>query len=281
MYRISYHLFEDNNTGYYKNNRASDKRALIINCTGYFATESSFTTNIQSGRDDYYLIEIFEGKLDVSIDGKTRTLEVGDIVIFPPKTPYFYFHPKGEAIGYAWVHFTGAEVEKTIKEYGISKYPDVISITDDGSVQSCYRAIYDAAAKRDEFSDAELSLLLNKLLLTIGRRLNAKGTNPLKKSLAYINSSYDTEISIPHLAKLENLSVSRYNALFKQEIGIAPMKYVINIRLGVACELLRNTDLPIKEIGMHVGYDDAHFFSRLFRNHIGVSPLEYREKPER
>lgn len=43
-----------------------------------------------------------------------------------------------------------------------------------------------------------------------------------------------------------------------------------------ACDLLSRSDLPLKEIAMTVGYDDPHYFSRIFKNHRGVSPEAYR-----
>jgi AraC-like DNA-binding protein len=43
-----------------------------------------------------------------------------------------------------------------------------------------------------------------------------------------------------------------------------------------ACQLLDTTHEPVKRIATRVGYDDAHYFSRLFKRVIGVSPQQYR-----
>ena len=93
----------------------------------------------------------------------------------------------------------------------------------------------------------------------------------------FINQNYNNNISIPELAKIENLSVSRYNTLFNKVTGISPVQYITNMRLTSACDLLVNTDLPIKQIAQMVGYTDAHFFSRIFRSKIGTSPAAYRK----
>ena len=52
-------------------------------------------------------------------------------------------------------------------------------------------------------------------------------------------------------------------------------------RLETACLLLRGTSLPVREIAAHLCFSDEHYFSSLFRQKIGVSPLAYRREPHR
>ena len=99
----------------------------------------------------------------------------------------------------------------------------------------------------------------------------------MNKSISYINGNYVQDLRIPELAKMENLSVSRYNSLFKQVTGISPVEYIKKMRLASACELLSATDLPIKTVSAMVGYPDSHFFSRIFKKSLGVSPAFYRK----
>ncbi len=73
-----------------------------------------------------------------------------------------------------------------------------------------------------------------------------------------------------------HLSPSYLNAYFARLVGQPPIAYLIDLRLRRACELLRGTDLPIKEIAVQVGYPDQYFFSRIFRRRQGVSPRGYR-----
>jgi transcriptional regulator GlxA family with amidase domain len=98
----------------------------------------------------------------------------------------------------------------------------------------------------------------------------------LIKSLNYINSNYNTDIYIPALAKLENLSLSRYNTVFREVTGTSPSNYIKQLRLNAACEFLLSTDMPINLIGESVGYPNPYFFSKIFKRNIGMSPTEYR-----
>ena len=49
--------------------------------------------------------------------------------------------------------------------------------------------------------------------------------------------------------------------------------------MELACLLLQNTSLPIPEISARLGYEDAHYFSGLFRQRMGVPPRVWRTKP--
>jgi YesN/AraC family two-component response regulator len=93
-----------------------------------------------------------------------------------------------------------------------------------------------------------------------------------------IHNGYHTEIHIPALAKAENLSNSRYVELFRQKTGLSPTAYLIRLRIQVACDLLESTDIPVAQISRMVSYNDSHFFSKLFKKHVGMSPTQYRNQ---
>ena len=61
-------------------------------------------------------------------------------------------------------------------------------------------------------------------------------------------------------------------------MGKSPNEYIIELRLQFAKSLLDNTNISIKQVSEHVGYNDQYFFSRLFKKHIGISPQEYRKR---
>lgn len=83
---------------------------------------------------------------------------------------------------------------------------------------------------------------------------------------------------VSKLAQIENLSVSRYCALFRNLIGMPPSQYIIDLKLKNACELLAESNYSIKKIGNSVGYNDAQMFSNFFRKHLGISPSDYRKR---
>ncbi|HKR15548.1 MAG TPA: AraC family transcriptional regulator [Pyrinomonadaceae bacterium] len=80
----------------------------------------------------------------------------------------------------------------------------------------------------------------------------------------------------PALAKLVNLSPSRFRHLFKQETGVSPRQYLRELGFRRAEVMLATTFLSIKEIAEVVGLAPLNHFMRNFKRRHGVTPGEYR-----
>jgi transcriptional regulator GlxA family with amidase domain len=86
----------------------------------------------------------------------------------------------------------------------------------------------------------------------------------------------DPAVSVQSLACLVKLSSSRLGHLFKADTGMELRHFLVESRLEKATDLLRNTDMQIKEISHTVGYQHVPSFDRVFRKRFHVSPADYR-----
>ena len=68
-----------------------------------------------------------------------------------------------------------------------------------------------------------------------------------------------------------------FSELFKKETGENFSNYLLGIRMEKAKQMLRDTKIPVYEIGESVGYKDAKYFSQQFMKVVGVKPAEYRK----
>jgi AraC-like DNA-binding protein len=82
------------------------------------------------------------------------------------------------------------------------------------------------------------------------------------------------------MAGQAGLSESHFSRVFKAQTGHAPLDYFILLKMQHASALLAVTDLHVKEVAAAVGYSDPYYFSRLFKQVIGVSPRDYRRAPK-
>ena len=280
MKTLSFRAFEDvENNGYNTCNRSSDSRPLLVNCAGSFETEAIFETKNINGRDDYYLMLIIDGELDFGTTKKPLICKKGSLILYEPHSSYTYKHATTDKVNYLWIHFTGSHVKNALEEYRIYPFPSVLNIEVDDRLIMRYRSLFDAFSSFDELRERELSVLFDRLLLSLGRRLEGNVENRayrLTKSISYINMRYNEKISIPTLARLEGLSVSRYNFVFKEILGISPTSYIMKTRINAAAEILCGTNMSVAEVGESVGYPDPHFFSKAFKSVIGLSPTDFR-----
>ena len=80
------------------------------------------------------------------------------------------------------------------------------------------------------------------------------------------------------MAVMCGTSVTYFCNLFKRETGMTFIKYLSDLRLQNACELLRRTGQTVTEICYQVGFNDYSNFSRRFKKYTGVSAAHYRRQ---
>lgn len=92
----------------------------------------------------------------------------------------------------------------------------------------------------------------------------------------YIHSNYAKSIKISELATQLGLSRSHLYRIFKADKGISIEDYLIKVRINAACSLLTDTQFSCVAIASLVGYSHYTTFFRIFKQHIGITPQQYR-----
>ena len=259
-------------------NNASLEQPLFVNCGACVNTPIQHINKSDHGRLDYQLLYMVSGTLQDIISEEEILLEAGDLIVIPPNTPW-KFQCTGDVIYFYCVHFTGSEVKSRLKDYGIELFPKKHKTCLDNEIPKRFHMLFDGFSKKDRLKNRDLANFLDGILIEASRAIENEKFEKvtLSKSIRYINESYTTSISIPSLAKMENMCVSLFNATFKKTLGITPTKYIIKLRMQYAIELLENSELPINEIATMCGYKDVNFFIRTFKEILKVPPLVYRK----
>lgn len=87
-------------------------------------------------------------------------------------------------------------------------------------------------------------------------------------------------VNVQLIAQRLRISPNYLGAIFKAETGVRLTEYITNIKMREAARLLRESEKHITEITSLVGYDNANYFSRLFKKQYGVTPSEYRRNSD-
>ncbi len=88
----------------------------------------------------------------------------------------------------------------------------------------------------------------------------------------------NANLMLQDVAKAVNMSNSRFSTVFSQQTGQTFTEYLIYLRLNKAKELLKTTNIKSSQIARDVGYNDAHYFSYIFKKNTGVTPSDYRSQ---
>jgi signal transduction histidine kinase/DNA-binding LacI/PurR family transcriptional regulator/AraC-like DNA-binding protein len=110
------------------------------------------------------------------------------------------------------------------------------------------------------------------------RRLGSEPQRIARRTMAYIHKNYAGPISRTQIASVIGVNERYLTHCFRQEVGVTPIEYLSRYRVKTALEMLEVGTKSITAIGLEVGFSSSAHFSRVFSQHMGVSPREYLRK---
>jgi AraC-like DNA-binding protein len=125
--------------------------------------------------------------------------------------------------------------------------------------------------------------LLEVLVLQLSRaynrleKPNAIGMMRIQKVIDYMNLHFTEPLRIDNLASMACMSPRHFQRVFKVLTGTSPVSYLHKLRIAYACELLQRNELSVSEVTFKVGFQDRPYFSRLFKEMIGIQPKQFQK----
>lgn len=124
----------------------------------------------------------------------------------------------------------------------------------------------------------KLKLALETLLLQLDDNANNAYQSSLSSEIiSYIHRHYANKITLEDISKATFYSAAYCENEFKKTTGKSIINYLIDVRIGEAKKLLAESSMSCAGIAAAVGFDDANYFSRIFKKRTGYSPLRYRD----
>lgn len=129
--------------------------------------------------------------------------------------------------------------------------------------------------------ETTLSAWLVRVAISISDELKNARTSSLRSLIAeaknIVRDCYaDTGLSLDTVCSRLGVSNSYFSSVFKKESGISFITYLTDYRMQQAVRLILETNEKSYEIADHVGYEDANYFSYVFKRKYGMSPSKYR-----
>ena len=131
-------------------------------------------------------------------------------------------------------------------------------------------------------SPAEIHRVVKEMLQRVcaytGEKKRNKSLLLAKQAARYIDEHYSDKIKVEDIANAVYLSSGYLMTVFKKEIGMSVISYLRMRRMEKAKELLLDKKLKIYEVAERVGYESTNFFSATFRDYVGLSPKQFKDK---
>ncbi|MCX7708452.1 MAG: response regulator [Clostridia bacterium] len=139
--------------------------------------------------------------------------------------------------------------------------------------------LYGELFKKQTLEEVEkwYSDLVARACAAINDKKTARSSNVIHSAVEYIKKHCNKDISLGEVAEHVNLNPSYLSRIFKEETGIQFVEYVRNVKMEMAKELLKNSTKKIYEICEELGYQNVQYFSTIFKNTVGITPLEFKK----
>ena len=220
----------------------------------------------------------------LNLDKQQITLTSDQTYLILPETLHaeHYFRPRS-AYALLWVVFAPQSVSMFINHYSPLKHTNDMP---QRLVTPCHAcpAIWRLTSQPD-LSDSPLKRAkLQSLLIQFALEIIEKKTSPkpndyrrhmIDQVIAYIDHHYRRRITVNEIAQMVRCTPNYLNTVFGHLTGQSIHRYVMDKKLSVARDLLRDGDLQIKQIAYEVGFTDPLYFSRAFRKQFGKPPSQF------
>lgn len=107
-----------------------------------------------------------------------------------------------------------------------------------------------------------------------------KSDNLILRIIDYIGEHYGEALKVSDIAKWAHISETQFRRIFSSYMNMSPLEYINLVRIRAACEYLKKTDEPVAMIAAKCGFSVGSTFNRNFRHVMGVTPAEWRKRPE-
>ena len=263
-----------------------EREGIYIHTPSQFARESLYYVRLAAfytcgaryevrrvGLAAFLLFYIKEGEMIFDYEGQRFTAGTGDVVLLDCLRPHHYRALKQTR--FYWFHFDGcssrAYFDYFLEGKGIH-FEKVRRIEE-------YFVLVQAQMRGGVPDEGMLSVHVHRILAMLFSAA-ARGGSPsggVARAKAYMEEHYMENISMEMIAAASGFSQSHLFRIFREETGLTPYAYLMNVRMNQAMKMLLNTSASVEEIADSCAYCSSANFIRAFRQSTGTTPHKFRK----
>lgn len=261
---------------------AGKELPLSVTYSGHQKCEASHGWG-KGVRDRYILHLIVSGKGVYSTPEGDFSLGARDAFLIRPYTEIEYRADENDPWEYYWVNFTGPDAEIILNKTDFSPRCPVIH----GCGKEIAEEMENILSVRGTEDHEKLELtgrlyILLSLIAAVSERSRGSASEDhtrgvLKTAVDFIATNYPLPLSVEDIAEAAGVSRTTLFRMFRSEMSVSPVDFLIEYRIGQAKKLLAGTELSVSAVARSSGYEDSLYFSRAFRKITGMTPTEYRK----
>lgn len=266
-----------------------------IHSMGVAAYDPVWASRTHATRDRMELLYVRRGRLTLVLPRRRLEAGPGDVLVVPSDTPHRDEFDLGLGLEVFLVHFRWAGERTFLRAAGLGLPPDTPPETRAQIAHILDSMLADWRGEADEDrllarSRLHLALLLMLRAVRSGRARKDQPPPAFRERKArllmtrarnYLERHYAGPVALDDIAHALQVSSYYLSRIFTRESGFSLFAYLTSLRLEKAMTLLADGRLNVAEVARAVGYEDANYFSTVFRHHVGRTPREYACSPGR
>lgn len=157
----------------------------------------------------------------------------------------------------------------------------LMDVAGNAKIAALFKKIFSVWVGRNEGYYFECISLLYKIFAELQKQnyLPDKKYAQIRPAVEYIENHFrEEDLSVEKLSDLCGISYSYFKQIFVEKYGVTPKKYLIQLKINYACDLLQSGQYNVTQTAEMAGFSNIYFFSRQFKEHIGIPPLEFIRK---
>jgi len=255
---------------------------LLYSQTGIFFAEIKYSKEVFKDYKPHYHTELCmglvqRGSMNVYYGESKYIIKNNEIMVFNPKQ--IHYTKNINAIGYASIHFDLKWCESIQKELGINKNEFVNISKKIIQNKKMSQICIDILSEENNKSNEKLIQIIKEIFTKYCKHSNTNENNIIvNKMKSYIDDNINEQITISDISKELAYNKSYLIRLFKKNIGLTPQNYIVNEKINLAKDKLKNNySKAIVDLANESGFYDQSHFNKNFRKIQGMSPIKFKK----
>ena len=236
--------------------------------------------------DEYQVIYIVAGEGSFESASVSETsVQPGTVILLFPGEWHRFRPAKHTGWDEYWVGFKGEVADNLVRQKFFGVGTALLAIGFSAEIIGLFTAIIEQTrTERPGYQPFVSGMLLHLLgcVYSLNKQRSFDDANGIKnkmeQAILLLRCKIDEDITIQDIAEELNVSYAWFRKWFKLYTGLAPQQYVIQLKMEKAKALLADSGNSIKGIAYQLRFEHPLYFSKLFKEKVGVSPEIYRKR---
>lgn len=254
---------------------------IIDACRGTVKKNRSYS--LPNGRRNFGFIYFLSGKTTYTFNNCAYTFGEGDMIFLKESSvPYRISSKKGtENLALNFTIQKEASFGEVLDELINDPLPVLINKEKVNKYRKLMENAINAVAKNNfgahmTAMSVVYEITQDMLFDLMLKNIKSDDFNRILPAKIFIDENFNKEISIVELANRCNMCETNFRKKFSSIFGISPSKYIYSVRINNAKNLFSSGAYSVEEVAKLCGFNDANYFSRFFKKHTGLTPMEYK-----